>query len=76
MTDDGLRTSAVRVGVAEGGGGGGGSGASGPTTFSAVSEETQLHVASTRKAPMMERTEYGAIVAIVAPLPLKATDYQ
>jgi hypothetical protein len=40
-----------------------------------VSEATQLHVASTRKAPRMERAPYGAIVAIVAPLPLKATDY-
>src|SRR5439155_26222076 len=32
VTDDGLRTSVVRVGVVEGGGGGGGSGVSGPTT--------------------------------------------
>jgi len=75
VTDDGLRTSVVRVGVVEGGGGGGGSGVSGPTTFSALSEETQLQAASTRKAPMLERTEYGPIVAIVAPLPLKATDH-
>jgi hypothetical protein len=32
VTDDGLRTSVVRVGVVEGGGGGGESGVSGPTT--------------------------------------------
>ena len=76
MTDDGLRTSVVRVGVVEGGGGGGGSGASGPTTSCAVSDGTQPQMATRRKAPMMERTEYGAIVAIVAPLRLKATDYQ
>jgi hypothetical protein len=73
VTDEGLRTSAVSVGVAEGGGG---SGAFGPTATSAVSEGTQLHVATRRKAPTMERTQYRASVAIVAPLALRVTVYQ